>query len=321
MTTSVPSPTPPAKLGRVATIGYHQPQAWQIVTCMVCEHGWHLVDIRYNRRSYLEEWSGASLRRHFHHSYHAVHELGDVNQLAPANPIQLLDPATGLAKVTTWVEAGMDCLLLCSCPDWQHCHRRLVASLLQQVYPPLEVTHLVPDAFAVDLLPWCGETVALLQRYGLLRPLPHTPQEQPVLLRTARSQSVMLPGYGQCTLSLSLCLWLPPHDAAPDSKSSTASTQDEPDPRHVQQPAQQGVWRQACAEKEEIDDVFEQPAAAPFGTSSVFSPALEAGENISVKKGRPHATDALGEESTPPTTKKEHCSTSLRSSIFNHRHE
>ncbi len=229
-TTLFPSPLTPAKLGRVATIGYHQPQAWQIVTRMVCEQGWHVVDIRYNRRAYLEEWSGSSLRRHFRSSYHAVPELGDVNHLAPENPMQLLDPATGLATVTTWLEAGIDCLLVCACPDWQHCHRRLVATLLKQVSPALEVTHLVPDAFAVDLLPWCGETVALLQRYGLLRPLPHTPEEQPVLFRTARSQGVLLPGYGQCTLSLSLCLWLPPHAAATDSTQAPAQDEHEPYP-------------------------------------------------------------------------------------------
>jgi Protein of unknown function, DUF488 len=229
-TTPTPSPTPPAKLGRIATIGYHQPQAWQIVTRMVCEQDWHLVDIRYNRRSYLDEWSGSSLWRHFRSSYHAVPELGDVNQLAPANPLQLLDPATGLATVTTWLEAGIDCLLLCACPDWQRCHRRLVATLLQQVYPALEVSHLVPDAIAIDLPPWCCETVAPLQRYGLLRPLPHTPQEQPVLQRMARSQGVLLPGYGECTLSLSLCLWMPPHAAAPDSRSRTASAHDERSP-------------------------------------------------------------------------------------------
>ncbi len=33
----------------------------------------------------------------------------------------------------------------------------------------------------------------------------------------------------------------------------------------------------------------------PFVTSSVFSPTIEACENNSVKKGRPHATDSLGE--------------------------
>ncbi len=105
-TIAVPSPTT-AKLGRVATIGYHQPQAWQIVTRMVDEQGWSLVGIRYNRRSYLEEWSGSSLRRHFRYSYHAV-----------------------------------------------------------------------PAACAVDLPLWCFETVALLQRYGLLTPLSHARQEQ-----------------------------------------------------------------------------------------------------------------------------------------------
>ncbi len=240
-TRAVASPTI-AKLGRVATLGYHQPQAWQIVTRMVCEQDWHLVDIRYSRRSYLDEWSGASLRRHFRSSYHAVPELGDVNHLAPANPVQLADPTTGLAKVGLLLEAGMDCLLVCACPDWRHCHRRLVATLLQQVYPPLEVTHLVPDAFAVDLLPWCGETVALLQRYGLLRPLPHTPEEQPVLLRTARSQGVLLPGYGQCTLSLSLCLWLPPH-ASPES-STTPPVGDEHElyPTAIAASAERNEW-------------------------------------------------------------------------------
>jgi len=222
-TLSAPSATT-AKLGRVATIGYHQPQAWQIVSRMICEQGWSLVDIRSNRRSYLEEWSGASLRRHFRSSYYAVPELGDVNQLAPANPMQLFDPTTGLAKVGLLLEAGMDCLLLCACPDWQRCHRRQVATLLKQTYPALEVTHLVPDTCAVDLPLWCGETVALLQRYGLLTPLPHAPQEQPVLLRSNTSQGVLLPGYGQCRLSLSLCLWLPPH-AIPNS--SQAPTQDE----------------------------------------------------------------------------------------------
>ncbi len=223
-TIAVPSATT-AKLGRVASIGYHQPEAWLIVTHMVDEQGWHLVDIRSNRRSYLEEWSGTSLRKHFRSSYHEVPELGDVTQLAPANPMQLLDPATGLAKVMTWLEAGIDCLLLCACPDWQHCHRRLVATLLKQTNPALEVTHLVPDTCAVDLPLWCCETVALLQRYGLLRPLPHTPEEQPVLLRTNKSQGVLLPGYGQCTLGLSLCLWLPPY-AAPAS-STTPPFEDE----------------------------------------------------------------------------------------------
>jgi hypothetical protein len=164
-TIAVPYPTT-AKLARVATICYHQPQAWQIVTCMVAGQGWYLVDIRSNRRSYLDEWSGSSLRRHFRYSYHAVPELGDVNHLDPANPVQLLDPTMGLAKVGLLLEAGMDC------------HRRLVASLLKQTYPMLEMTRLVPDACAVDLPLWCCETVVLLQRYGLLTPLSHARHDQ-----------------------------------------------------------------------------------------------------------------------------------------------
>ncbi len=60
----------------------------------------------------------------------------------------------------------------------------------------------------------------------------------------------------------------------------------------------------------------------PFGTSSMFSTALEACENNSVKKGRAHATDSLGEESPSKTTNKEKHSASSRStSVCNHRCE
>ncbi len=153
-TTPIPCPAAPTKLGRVATIGYHQLQAWQIMTRIVYEHGWYLVDIRSDRRSYLDEWSAASLRRHFRYSYHAAPELGILQTQHPDRPVQsvqLADPATGLEKITTWLEAGYNCLLLCACPDWQCCHRKQVAQLLQQVYPPLEVIHLVHDACVVDL--------------------------------------------------------------------------------------------------------------------------------------------------------------------------
>ncbi len=231
-TTLALCPTAPTHLGRIATIGYYQPQAWQIVTRMVCEQGWFLVDIRADRRSYLEEWSGSSLLRHFRSRYLAVPELGEANQPASAHAIQLLDQTTGLAKVGLLLEAGFNCLLLCACPEWQRCHRRQVAQSLQQVYPALDATHLVPDACAVDLPLWCFETVALLQHYGLLRPLPHTPHEQPVLLRTTNSQGVMLPDYGQCTLGLSLCLWMPPR-AAPSSERIARAAAQQAQVRHL----------------------------------------------------------------------------------------
>ena len=78
---------------------------------MVCEQGWFLVDIRADRRSYLEEWSGSSLLRHFRSRYHAVPELGEVNQPASAHSIGLLDQTTGLEKVGLLLEAGFNCLL------------------------------------------------------------------------------------------------------------------------------------------------------------------------------------------------------------------
>lgn len=202
------TPTPPPKLGRVATIGYTQPGAWQIVTHMAQEQGWHLVDIRYDRNPYCAPWTVRALRQQFGYRYHAVPELVNLHELEPGRPIELVDPASGRAKVSAWVNAGLSCLLVCQCPDWQQCHRKQVKTLLRHANPALEVAHLVCDRVAIQLPVVLSQTVELFQWYGLLRLLPHAPGEQPVLLRTAKSQRIMLPDYGPCLMSLSVTLWL-----------------------------------------------------------------------------------------------------------------
>lgn len=205
MTVTVPFAT--AKLGKIATIGSHQAEAWQILSCMVEEQGWHLLDIRYDRNSYWARWTERSLRQQFGHRYHPVPELVNLHELEPDLPGELVDAAAGLAKVGTWLEAGLHCLLVCRCHTWQHCHRKQVAALLQQAYPALAVTHLVCDRRSIELPVVLSKTVELFQRYGLLVPVPCTPGEQPVLVRTTTSQRVMLPDLGPCTLNLSVTLW------------------------------------------------------------------------------------------------------------------
>jgi hypothetical protein len=217
------TPTPPPSLGRLATIGSHQPEAWQIVTRMVREQGWHLVDIRSQPSSFLAEWSAQSLRWHFGYSYHTVPEFGNLHELDYDQPVKLADPAIGLAKVGGYLEAGINCLLLCACPNWQHCHRKQVAILLHQAYPSLEVSHLIPDALAVELPVVTSKTAELFQCYGLLKTLPYGPGEQPVLLRTARCQRIMLPGLGHCVLGLSVYLWLPNDPRQPERQADQMS--------------------------------------------------------------------------------------------------
>jgi hypothetical protein len=196
-----------AKPGKLATIGSQQVEAWQIISGMVEEQGWHLLDIRADRNSYWAKWTERSLRQQFGHRYHPVPELVNLHELEPDLPVALVDPAAGLAKVGTWLEAGLHCLLLCRCHTWQHCHRRQVAALLQQAYPTLEVTHLVCDRCSIELPVVLAKTVELFQQYGLLVPVPCVPGEQPVLVRTTASQRVTLPDLGPCTLKLSVTLW------------------------------------------------------------------------------------------------------------------
>jgi hypothetical protein len=188
--------TPPPSLGRLTTIGSHQPEAWQIVTRMVREQGWH-----------------------FGYSYHTVPEFGNLHELDYDQPVKLADPAIGLAKVGGYLEAGINCLLLCACPNWQHCHRKQVAILLHQAYPTLEVSHLVPDALAVELPMVASKTVELFGRYGLLKTLPHGPGEQPVLLRNAKSQRILFPGFGYwCWAFRSTCGYQPTSDSKRDKQ-------------------------------------------------------------------------------------------------------
>ncbi len=197
-----------AKPGKITTIGSHQPEAWQIISCMVEEQGWHLLDIRYDRTSYWKKWSERALRQEFGYRYHPLPELVNLYELEPDRPARLVDPAAGLAKVSAWLDTGINCLLMCRCPDWQHCHRKQVVTLLQRAYPALEMAHLLCDPLSVELPVILSKAVELFQRYGLLKPLPHAPVEQPVMLRTAKSQRVMLPDYGPCMMSLSVTLWL-----------------------------------------------------------------------------------------------------------------
>jgi hypothetical protein len=80
--------------------------------------------------------------------------------------VRLADPAISLVKVSGYLDAGVNCLLLCACPNWQHYHRKQVATLLRQIYPTLEVSHLVPDALAVELPVVTFKTAELFQCYG-----------------------------------------------------------------------------------------------------------------------------------------------------------
>ncbi len=208
--TSLPSTAVP-QLGKLATLGYRQPEAWQLVRHMVSkEQDWSLVDIRHYPYSSLGEWSRDALRRQFGYRYLVVSEFGNLHYLEPSRPVQLANPEAGLAKVGGFLQAGLNCLLLCGCPDWQRCHRKEVTALLQEAYPQLEVCHLLPDPQAVEFPLLLHEVVALLERRGLLMEPLCAPGEQPVLVRTIKGQPLFAPHHGSCVASLSLTLWLPP---------------------------------------------------------------------------------------------------------------
>jgi uncharacterized protein (DUF488 family) len=87
-----------------------------------------LVDIRLSPRSQFPEWQGAELRSLLGGRYLHVPELGNVNYAARGTAeIKIADMDAGLRIV---LGVGKAVVLLCMCPRFERCHRRVVAEEL-----------------------------------------------------------------------------------------------------------------------------------------------------------------------------------------------
>ena len=102
-----------------------------------------LIDIRYLPASrWKPEWSRKRLNQQFAPNYQHVRELGNINYSSLELPIQLFKAEQGVPKVVSLLKQGCDVCLLCVCVDWQTCHRKVVADLIQRELSTLEVIHL-----------------------------------------------------------------------------------------------------------------------------------------------------------------------------------
>ena len=128
--------------GKVYTVGYAGleglEQLQEFLAQEVC-----LVDIRYFPPSrWRPEWSRKQLTERFASNYCHVRELGNINHHSLDLPIQLLDARLGISQIVPLLRQGRDICLLCACADWQKCHRRLVAELLQREMGDIQLIHL-----------------------------------------------------------------------------------------------------------------------------------------------------------------------------------
>lgn len=130
------------KFGKLYTVGYTTLEGFGQLQEFLA-HGVLLVDIRYFPASrWKPEWSRKRLCEQLAPNYQHIRELGNINYFSLDLPIQLLDAKQGVSRIVSLLEQGRDICLLCACADWQKCHRRVVADLVQQELANIQTVHL-----------------------------------------------------------------------------------------------------------------------------------------------------------------------------------
>lgn len=102
-----------------------------------------IADIRISPRSRHPQWNGQTLAKDWDGYYTHIPALGNKNYKGEyGEGIMLKNPAQGAAQVIALLVAR-PVILMCACPDWHTCHRRVAADFIAAQYPdPLLVIHL-----------------------------------------------------------------------------------------------------------------------------------------------------------------------------------
>lgn len=126
---------------RVIPFGYSSPNAERALDeLMVRDERAILVDIRYSTVSRKKpEWSHDALQAKYGNRYLWIRELGNVNYFEHNKGIKIANPDKGLARLITGLERGYTPILLCTCPRYETCHRKVVIDLLRERMPSVEV--------------------------------------------------------------------------------------------------------------------------------------------------------------------------------------
>jgi uncharacterized protein (DUF488 family) len=117
--------------GYIYTVGYAAADAVRDLEGLMADPAVLLIDIRLAARSqWFPQWTKKRLRLKWGDRYRHMPALGNVNYRDHRAPIELADPATGLAAVQGLLADGWSVVLLCACANYERCHRKLVVDLL-----------------------------------------------------------------------------------------------------------------------------------------------------------------------------------------------
>ncbi len=114
---------------KIYPVGYRVDGAHQYIDQLMAQPQMLLIDTRFSPRSRWAEWREGVLRGKYGTRYRAAGVyLGNVN--FEGGPIQLADPEEGLRGLRMYLDEGHDLILLCQCPNYHACHRKVIVDQL-----------------------------------------------------------------------------------------------------------------------------------------------------------------------------------------------
>ena len=130
--------------GRIATIGYTEPDAASQIETFLAHPRSYLVDIRYKPYSrWNPNWNRQTLKVRYGRQYVHLPGLGNVNYGKTGMPIVLANPERHLLDLAEAINRGASYLLLCACKHYERCHRKTVYERIMIILDPASPLALV----------------------------------------------------------------------------------------------------------------------------------------------------------------------------------
>ena len=121
--------------GTLYTLGYATPGAAVELEQVMQDASVLLIDIRERAQSrWWPHWNKKQLREKWGSRYTHEKKLGNVNRRDRSLPIVLRGPhpEQAIAGMVALLRHGYSLVLLCACKDYETCHRKVVAEMIQQ---------------------------------------------------------------------------------------------------------------------------------------------------------------------------------------------
>jgi uncharacterized protein (DUF488 family) len=123
--------------GTIYTLGSAQSDAAGQLDRLMRDPRACLLDVRSQPRSRRNpQWNRAALAARYGRRYVWDRRLGNIHDRNPARGIQLAEGhQDAIREAATLLCEGTSLVLLCACTNERHCHRNLVARLIQDALP------------------------------------------------------------------------------------------------------------------------------------------------------------------------------------------